>query len=49
MDNPARRQFFKTSLIATALSALPSSLLAATRQALRIPPLLETRRGKPIF
>ncbi|XWY20748.1 multicopper oxidase domain-containing protein [Bisgaard Taxon 45] len=49
MDNPARRQFFKTSLIATALSVLPSSLLAASRQALRIPPLLETRRGKPIF
>ncbi|HBO38714.1 MAG TPA: cell division protein FtsQ, partial [Pasteurellaceae bacterium] len=47
--NHSRRRFFKTSLIATALSAMPAPLLAAARPALLIPPLLESRRGKPIF
>ncbi|UAX41415.1 multicopper oxidase domain-containing protein [Pasteurella canis] len=45
----SRRQFFKKSFIATALSTLPLSLWAATRQPLFIPPLMETRRGRPIF
>lgn len=47
--NHSRRRFFKTSLIATALSVMPAPLLAAARPALLIPPLLESRRGKPIF
>lgn len=49
MPTFSRRQFFKTSFIATALSTLPPPLLAATRQPLRILPLMETRRGRPIF
>ncbi|MFD1805343.1 multicopper oxidase domain-containing protein [Pasteurella oralis] len=49
MPTLSRRQFFKNSLIATALSTLPTPLWAANRQPLRIPPLMETRRGRPIF
>ncbi|PVX41455.1 cell division protein SufI [Pasteurella langaaensis DSM 22999] len=47
--NSSRRQFFKKTLIATALTALPTAVLAASRQPLAIPPLLESRRGKPVF
>lgn len=49
MKNCSRRQLFKTTLIATALCSLPQPLLAASRQALVIPPLLESRRGKPVI
>ncbi|MFZ7234249.1 multicopper oxidase domain-containing protein [Avibacterium avium] len=49
MNNFSRRQFFKTTLTAGAFSAIPSTLWAADRQALTIPPLMETRRGKPVF
>ncbi|MDG2916052.1 multicopper oxidase domain-containing protein [Bisgaard Taxon 10/6] len=45
----SRRFLFKKTLIATAFSALPAPLLAATNQPLVIPPLLESRRGKPVF
>ncbi|MDD7569505.1 MAG: multicopper oxidase domain-containing protein [[Actinobacillus] rossii] len=45
----SRRQFFKKTIIATALTALPPTVLAASRQPLIIPPLLESRRGKPVF
>ena len=47
--NQARRRLFKTTLISTALLSLPQSLLAASRQPLTIPPLLESRRGKPVL
>ncbi|WP_386692470.1 Cell division protein FtsP [Lonepinella sp. MS14434] len=47
--NHSRRQLFKKTAIATALAAVPNTLLATTNQPLQIPPLLETRRGKPIF
>ena len=49
MQNPSRRQFFKKTLIATALTALPSAVLAASNQPLVVPPLVESRRGKPVF
>lgn len=49
MLNLSRRQLFKRSLLASALSAMPSKLLAGTHQSLYIPPLMETRRGKPVF
>ncbi|MDO4430043.1 MAG: multicopper oxidase domain-containing protein [Lonepinella koalarum] len=49
MKKYSRRQLFKTSLIATAFFTLPKPLLAASRQALFIPPLLESRRGKPVI
>ncbi|MCK3658425.1 cell division protein FtsQ [Pasteurellaceae bacterium Pebbles2] len=45
----SRRQLFKKTAIATALISTPKVLLAATEEELRIPPLLESRRGKPIF
>lgn len=47
--NSSRRQFFKKTLIASALAALPNAVLAVTHQPLVIPPLLESRRGKPVF
>ncbi|MDH2926466.1 multicopper oxidase domain-containing protein [Lonepinella koalarum] len=47
--NHSRRQLFKKTAIATAFATVPNALLAATNQPLQIPPLLETRRGKPIF
>ena len=49
MKHCSRRQLLKTTLFSTALFAVPSPLLAATRPALKIPPLFEVRRGKPIF
>ena len=45
----SRRDLLKTSAISTALCFIPNQLIAATNQALRIPPLLENRRGKPIL
>ena len=47
--NQVRRRLFKTTLISTALLSLPQSLLAASRPPLTIPPLLESRRGKPVL
>lgn len=47
--NRARRRLFKTTLISTALLSLPQAVLAASRQPLTIPPLLESRRGKPVM
>lgn len=49
MKNCSRRQLLKTTLFSTALFSVPAPLLAATRPSLTIPPLFETRRGKPIF
>lgn len=49
MKNCSRRQLLKTTLFSTALFSVPAPLLAATRPTLTIPPLFETRRGKPIF
>ena len=48
MTNP-RRDFLKTSFAVSTFAMLPTPLLAATRQPLKIPPLLESRRGKPVF
>lgn len=48
MTNP-RRDFLKTSFAISTFVMLPTPLLAATRQPLNIPPLLESRRGKPVF
>ncbi len=45
----SRRQLFKRSLLATALATVPSPLWAATRSELVIPPLIESRRGKPVY
>lgn len=47
--NGSRRRFFKTAFISTALLSLPRPLLAASRKPLYIPPLVESRRGKPVF
>lgn len=44
----SRRALFKTSLIAAALASLPSPVSAAARRPLVIPPLMESRRGRPI-
>ncbi len=49
MKHYSRRQLLKTALLAGAFSAIPTSLLAAERQPLRIPGLIEIRRGKPLF
>ncbi|SEQ46912.1 multicopper oxidase domain-containing protein [Basfia succiniciproducens] len=49
MENYSRRRLFKKTLIATALVATPAPLLAASRQPLVIPPLLESRRGRPVI
>lgn len=49
MKHCSRRQLLKTTLFSTALFSVPTPLLAATRPALKIPPLFEVRRGKPIF
>lgn len=45
----SRRILFKKTLIASALSVLPATLLAAVNPPLFIPPLIESRRGKPVF
>ncbi|WP_439287386.1 multicopper oxidase domain-containing protein [Lonepinella sp. BR2357] len=45
----ARRQLFKKTALATALATLPTALWAAVNQPLVIPPLIELRRGKPLF
>ena len=49
MKHCSRRQLLKTTLFSTAFFSVPTPLLAATRPALKIPPLFEVRRGKPIF
>lgn len=43
-----RRQLLKTAAISTALSALPSQVQGAERRPLPIPPLIDTRRGRPV-
>ncbi|MDU8923584.1 multicopper oxidase domain-containing protein [Pasteurellaceae bacterium LIM206] len=45
----SRRRLFKNTALATALTAMPQALLAASRPPLVIPPLIESRRGKPVF
>lgn len=45
----SRRQLFKQSLLAGICCSLPMPLLAASRQPLSIPPLIENRRGKPVL
>ncbi|TCP96045.1 cell division protein SufI [Cricetibacter osteomyelitidis] len=49
MKSCTRRDLLKTSLIATALASLPQAALAASRPPLVIPPLMESRRGRPIL
>lgn len=44
-----RRQLLKTGLYSTALLSLPQSAWAADRPPLLIPPLLESRRGRPLY
>lgn len=48
MPRLSRRQLLKTAAISTALSAVPTSVWAASREPLVIPPLIEVRRGRPI-
>ena len=48
MPRFSRRQLLKSSLISTALTALPTRLLAASRPKLMVPPLIDVRRGRPI-
>ena len=43
----SRRQLLKTTAISTALAATPQSVLAASREKLTIPPLMEAKRGRP--
>lgn len=45
----SRRQLFKKTLIAGAFMSLPHAAIAGSRQPLVVPPLLESRRGKPVF
>ena len=45
----SRRQLLKTTAISTALAATPQSVLAASREKLTIPPLMEAKRGRPII
>lgn len=45
----SRRQFFKSSLIASAFASVPNIALSANRPSLFIPPLIEVRKGRPIF
>ena len=45
----SRRQLLKTTAISTALVATPQSVLAASREKLTIPPLMEAKRGRPII
>ena len=40
----SRRQLLKTTAISTALAATPQSVLAASREKLTIPPLIEAKR-----
>lgn len=47
--NRSRRLFCKTTLISTALAAMPMPVWAADRPPLKIPPLIESRRGKPVL
>ncbi|ABQ98994.1 TPA: multicopper oxidase domain-containing protein [Haemophilus influenzae] len=48
MPRLSRRQLLKTAAISTALSTVPAPLLAASREKLVVPPLIEVRRGRPI-
>ena len=45
----SRRQLLKTTAISTALAVTPQSVLAASREKLTIPPLMEAKRGRPII
>ena len=45
----SRRQLLKTTAISTVLAATPQSVLAASREKLTIPPLMEAKRGRPII
>ena len=47
MPRLSRRQLLKTAAISTALST-PAPLLAASREKLVVPPLIEVRRGRLI-
>ncbi|MDG6894687.1 multicopper oxidase domain-containing protein [Volucribacter amazonae] len=44
-----RRQLLKTGLYSTALLGLPQRVWATERPPLFIPPLLESRRGRPLY
>ncbi|HGO5815983.1 TPA: multicopper oxidase domain-containing protein [Mannheimia haemolytica] len=43
-----RRQFLQGSALATAFATMPTPLLAADRPQLKIPPLMDIGRGKPL-
>lgn len=49
MNKISRRQLLKTVGISSVFFALPEPLLASTRNPLNIPPLLSTKKGKPIL
>lgn len=46
--NLTRRQLLKGSALATALYSLPQTALATERPALKIPPLMDIGRGRPV-
>ena len=45
----SRRQLLKTTAISTALATTPQSVLAASREKLTIPPLMETKTWSPHY
>ncbi|WP_075321301.1 multicopper oxidase domain-containing protein [Histophilus somni] len=49
MRSLTRRDFLKSGILASSLSCIPQSVMAASRLPLFIPPLLEAKRGRPIF
>ncbi|STO60878.1 cell division protein SufI [Canicola haemoglobinophilus] len=49
MKSFTRREFLKTSAFAGSLSFIPQSVMAASRLPLFIPPLLDVKRGRPVF
>ncbi len=46
--NVNRRQFLKRSVLASSMLSLPQTVWASDRQPLKIPPLLDVGRGRPI-
>ncbi|VEI48371.1 protein SufI precursor [Actinobacillus equuli] len=47
-QNLTRRQLLKRSALAGAILSAPGTLFAEERQPLRIPPIIEVGRGRPV-
>lgn len=45
----SRRQFLKSTVIASAFASVPNTAISANRPPLFIPQLIEVRKGRPIF